>query len=68
MTNFIIIGYIVGGIFCLLLFICLLMTPDFPEKMAADEERKRINRILESLSDEDGNISMDIRIIHEKEN
>ena len=73
---------IVGWILVILVFaiaVCALLAalgsvvglfiPDeFRRKAEADEERKRINRILESLSDEDGNISMGIRITYEKEN
>lgn len=72
---------IVGWILVILVFaiaVCALLAalgsvaglfiPDeFRRKAEADEERKRINRILDSLSDKNGNISIGIQFIHEKE-
>lgn len=59
--------YIIGGLFCVILAIGLMMNPNFAEKMAAEDERKRIDRILDSLSDDNGNINIEVRVTREKE-
>lgn len=73
-----IIGSIIGNIISAVILVLsvifsiglliIALTPNSFEKMAAEEERKRIDRILDSLSDDNGNINIEIRVTREKDN
>lgn len=64
----VVIVFMIGGLLAIVGITVEVATPEsVRRKREADEERKRINRILDSLSDENGNISIGIKVIHEKE-
>lgn len=64
----VVIVFMIGGLLAIIGITVEVATPEsVRRKREADEERKRINRILDSLSDENGNISIGIKVIHEKE-
>ncbi len=64
----VVIVFMIGGLLAIAGITVEVFTPEsVRRKREADEERKRISRILDSLSDENGNISIGIKVIHEKE-